>query len=98
MMCLPNKICCDMMKQQLGHETIIYLARFREYGIPFRPDGGFSKISISFCPWCGQALPPPLVDQWFEKLWGMGLDVGDRDRIPDEMKTDRWWLEGDEAD
>lgn len=86
----PQTICCDMMSVHLKEETIRYFAKFREFGIPVQ-DGGTSKITIGFCPWCGEDLPASLRERWFETLDEMGIDYDDKVRLPEEMKTDAWW-------
>jgi hypothetical protein len=47
--------------------SVIYIPKFREYGIVIL-DGGSSMKRINYCPWCGTQLPSPLRDEWFEKF------------------------------
>ena len=96
------KMCCDRMKEELertcshGHTreecpdvVIVYIAKFDEYGLPVR-DGGSSKVSIQFCPWCGQRLPESKRDRWFDELEARGIDpLGDS--VPSEYQTDAWY-------
>lgn len=72
-----------------GEVAIRYSPKFREYGIAIL-DGGSATQDISYCPWCGAALPPSLRDSWFDTLEEMGLEPEDP-QIPDELKDDRWW-------
>ena len=82
--------CCEPMQSCLSERHgIVYVARFREYGVRVL-DGGSSYIEIGFCPWCGEALPSSLRDEWFDQLEALGLEPGDP-RIPDAMNSDVWW-------
>lgn len=87
-----KKTCCEAMALHLKEKNIEYYAKFREYGIPVK-DGGTSFIEIFFCPWCGQKLPTSLRDRWFELLDQKGVDYDDEENIPENMKTDSWWLD-----
>jgi hypothetical protein len=68
---------------------VIYLARFREYGIQYL-DGGTSFQVMSFCPFDGQALPSSTRDAYFESLSELELEPGDPG-IPEEFSGDSWW-------
>jgi hypothetical protein len=68
---------------------IIYVAKFREYGIRVA-DGGSSYILLKYCPWCGKALPDSLRDEWFEEIERLGLGPEDT-RLPLRYSTDEWW-------
>jgi hypothetical protein len=82
--------CCAMMIDKLNDETtIVYVPKFREYGIPVS-DGGSSFVTLWFCPWCGARLPQSLRDEWFEALEKLGLTPESGD-IPQEFLTDSWW-------
>ena len=70
---------------------IIYIPKFREYGIKVL-DGGTSYIEIKFCPFTGQKLPNSLRKIWFEKIEKLNLEP-DANNIPEKLKTDEWWLE-----
>ena len=63
-----NKHCCKAMEHAIDldcdkHSDIYscpdvlvsYSLRFDEYGLIVH-DGGSSKITIMYCPWCGQNL------------------------------------------
>ncbi|ADW68817.1 hypothetical protein AciX9_1769 [Granulicella tundricola MP5ACTX9] len=86
-----NDHCCAMMSSNLagGETAILYVPKFRDYGIPVL-DGGGSFIAISHCPWCGQTLPHTLRDRWFTEIEARGFEIGD-DNIPVEFATDAWW-------
>ena len=71
---------------------ITHIPKFREYGIIVH-DGGTSRMTIAFCPWCGLALPASERDRWFQELDARGIDPS-TDDIPDEF-TDERWLESD---
>ena len=47
--------------------AILYYPKFGEYGIPVL-DGGFSYITLIFCPWCGTKLPSSTREQYFNDL------------------------------
>lgn len=44
---------------------------------------------ISWCPWCGAALPQSQRERWFTELARLGLSVDDT--LPDQFRTDAWW-------
>jgi hypothetical protein len=79
------------MKHYLDDKTmpIIYLPKFREYGIQIL-DGGSSFQEISHCPWCGCQLPLSLRDDWFNELEDLGFDEDSSD-IPSKYFSDEWW-------
>lgn len=73
---------------------IAYLPAFREFSVP-REDGS-SSYSLRFCPITGQALPPSLRDEWFDRLEAAGLipkdAVMESDFVaPEPYLTDAWW-------
>ncbi|MGH3773093.1 MAG: DUF6980 family protein [Pseudonocardiaceae bacterium] len=82
---------CSFMVRALSDERlpVIYSPDIRQYGIVYI-DG--SVQAIYFCPWCGSRLPKSLNNEWFERIWGMGLEPEDS-RVPEAMRTDRWWKE-----
>lgn len=67
---------------------VVYVAKFREYGLIIH-DGGSSKITISYCPWCGARLPEPARDRWFEEMEKLGIDPWN-EAVPPEYEDDRW--------
>lgn len=86
---LPH--ACPQMEDAVGDVEVPVRCHppFREYGIEVL-DGGTSKLTIPFCPFCGVELPPSLRDPWFDRLEGLGLEPGDP-AIPPAMRTDEWW-------
>ena len=70
---------------------IIYLPKFREYGIDIL-DGGQSFLVFSYCPFTGIRLPKSLRDEWFDTIEKLDIDPEDSD-IPEKFKTDQWWRE-----
>ena len=82
--------CCAYMADRLTDGTaVVYVAKFREYGISVA-DGGSSFIVIQFCPWCGSRLPTSLRDEWFNALESQGVEP-DSETIPQKFLTDAWW-------
>jgi hypothetical protein len=69
---------------------IDYVAKFDEYGLIIH-DGGSSSISIAYCPWCGNRLPPPKRDRWFNELEAMGFDDPYSQEIPEAYQSDAWY-------
>ena len=90
---MKTKHCCDEMSKFIKDKEypILYVRKFREYGLKIF-DGGTSFIIMNFCPWCGKKLPNSLRDEWFEKVWALGLEPESKN-IPAELKTDKWWRE-----
>ena len=102
----PGEYCCKFMEQQLdgscrgpeGHVTdttqcpdqvICYSAKLREYSISAISSPSYTA---TYCSSCGVKFPTDLRDEWFDIIEGMGLDPWmDRDKIPEEFKTDAWW-------
>lgn len=82
---------CDEMSCRLGggEVAIVYLPKFREYGIRIQ-DGGTSFQRIQYCPWCGRTLPPSLRNRWFEELDRLGLEPESPD-LPECYRTSAWW-------
>lgn len=87
-----DKQCCKDMQVNIDSDTgIVYIPKFREYGIAI-DNGGSSIQMINFCPWCGHKLPKSLRDQWFDIVDNeLGLEIFDDDVVPEEMKTSAWW-------
>lgn len=78
------------MDDAITHEAaIIYVPKFREYGIHIL-DGGSSYMTINYCPWCGALLPSSLREQWFDRLEELGLEP-DSENLPVMLTTDGWW-------
>lgn len=75
------------------HAAIVYLSKFREYGISIL-DGGSAFQEIRYCPWCGGKLPLSLRDEWFDELERLEMEPGD-ENIPHEYLSDEWWLQRD---
>jgi hypothetical protein len=68
---------------------IVYIPKFREYGIRIL-DGGTSFKIMEFCPWCGIRLPASLRDMWFAQLDHLGLEPESKS-LPLHFRTDAWW-------
>ena len=85
-------LCCDEMTRFAADENVavVYRPKFREHGILYL-DGGTSKQSIYYCPWCGKKLPDSLRNAWFDRLEELGIDP-DEDSIPEEFQSDAWWI------
>jgi hypothetical protein len=93
-----GEACCEMMLSQAKNlsqravedAVIVYNKVFDEFGIPVN-DGGTSKITIAFCPWCGARLRESKRARWFHELGRMGIDEPDDARVPDAYRSDSWW-------
>ena len=96
------QLCCEWMTDQINwvcdqHDDrfdcpdalIDYVAKFDEYGIIVH-DGGRSKVSLRFCPWCGQRLPASQRDRWFDELEEAGIDI-ETGEIPSQYLDSTWW-------
>ena len=95
--------CCDSMKYhavfkcqtcqdeyECADSIIIYSPKFDEYGLIIH-DGGNSKISIQYCPFCGVKLPESKRDQWVVILESKGINPWE-DEIPAQYETYGWWI------
>lgn len=88
--------CCEEMALHVaeGEVAITYNPEFREYHILVIRNGQVAnpRQKIAYCPWCGTRLPNSLSNEWFERIWSLGLDPSDPHvQIPKEMKSDAWW-------
>ncbi|MGI8677337.1 MAG: histidine phosphatase family protein [Jatrophihabitans sp.] len=61
-----------------GAEVVGAVAVFFTAGLA---EGLTQALMIEHCPFCGATLPPSLRDEWFEKVWAMGLEPDDP-RVP----------------
>lgn len=68
-----------------------YDPALREYLVLPIDDEQSDQLVFQWCPFCGQRLPPSLRDEWFERLWELGLTGPEDPRVPEEMRSDRWW-------
>lgn len=69
-----------------------YCPKFDEYGLMIH-DGGSSKITIQFCPWCGARLPESKRDRWFDELATLGFNDPFEQQIPERYLTESWYLQ-----
>jgi RHS repeat-associated protein len=81
--------CCEDMHDAIAQGVaIVYIPKFREYGIRIL-DGGTSFKVIIFCPWCGAQLPASLRDLWLSEVERLGFEP-DSVSLPSRFKTDTW--------
>ena len=95
--------CCEAMWAHIqdepvdglsqGDTPIRFIPEFREYGLICQGEDNRARQTIHYCPWCGARLPNSLKDQWFESLEKLGIDDPWDQDIPDEFKTEEWWME-----
>ena len=85
----------ELFKRVTDDETaIVYWPKYREFAIPVL-DGGPSAITITHDPFSGKVLPASLRDEWFaavEKLLGRHYLDPDETPVPDEFKSEAWWI------
>jgi hypothetical protein len=81
---------CDALRSALRDPALPlgYSPRFREVGITWADLG--SKVTIGFCPFCGDELVSSLRDRWFDELDRLELEPDDP-AVPAAMKSDAWW-------
>ena len=86
-----DKYCCDTMKFAVNSVEVPLniIEKFGEYGISIQ-DGGSSRLTLNFCPWCGTKLPKSERDRWFDELEAAGIDPH-VDEIP-AIYLDGTWL------
>ena len=84
--------CCTEMLNAIRDSDIqiCFNAKFREFSIPIN-DGGSSRLSIRYCPWCSKALPKSLRDEWFDELEMRNIDP-EIDTIPAEFQDETWYV------
>jgi hypothetical protein len=88
-MSIQVKADCIQHPKNCPDEQIIYIAKFREYGLK-RP-GAQSFDLIHFCPWCGSELPHSLRERWFNELEQQGFSPHLTKDIPLQYHNDLWW-------
>jgi uncharacterized protein DUF6980 len=76
-----------------GDTPIGFNPKFREYGLKCQDEGSTAWQIIRFCPWCGSRLPKGLRDQWFDVLEQLGIEDPWEQEVPEEFKTEEWWIE-----
>lgn len=82
---------CQGMDGWLAEEDVPigYDPKFREFYLDV-PDTG-SYIVFNYCPWCGARLPISLREEWFDRIFALGLDGPEDSRIPEDLRSDAWW-------
>lgn len=101
---LPH--CCDIVWDTLEDPRTLfsYFPWTREYGVRLvditRPAGEqpLRIKPIRHCPWCGDALPPSLRDDWEKRVRARGFDPDTPctpypEGLPEDLASDRWWRE-----
>jgi hypothetical protein len=87
---IPDFCCCDVLARALADDAapVEYRPHHRSFGIGVL--GTSAVDSISFCPFCGTALPPDLRGLWFEELDRLRLGP---EAVPadSDLRSDRWW-------
>lgn len=89
--------CCYGLEQEINDPRVFinYNPKYREYYINTASKPVVRLIAN--CPWCGNELPKSLRDEWFiilEKEYNLD-DPWDKNQallIPEEFKTDEWWI------
>jgi hypothetical protein len=97
-----RQYCCDEMTHWVTQTcsqhidpwdcpdmVIVYSPHWNEFGLPIH-DGGASKVTIFYCPFCGVRLPESKRDLWFENLETLGISPLEDD-IPEKFRSDAWW-------
>ena len=86
-----HKHCCEEMSAHLTANELYlsYSSKFREYGIHYREGLGGGRQVIRDCPWCGEALPPPMRDAWFDEMDRLGINPDGE--VPSQYLSDDWW-------
>lgn len=74
---------------------ISYYPVFREYSLDLNSP---ASKRIDYCPWCSAKLPSSLRDKFFDileqeyKINDGILAIFDNDQLPEEFKSERWWV------
>jgi hypothetical protein len=96
-MMYENDFCCEEMLQvALGEKKaeLYYNEYQRCYYIESRLIEKRSPLAahyISYCPWCGTALPTPLIKEWVNTVIEAGYEKCAKEGMPKEFQTDEWW-------
>ncbi|MCI5048518.1 MAG: hypothetical protein MRY59_13540 [Aquisalinus sp.] len=70
--------------------AIKYIPYHRSIYIKIPSSGSLQEIH--YCPWTGKKLPKSLSDEYFDQLDKLGIDSENLDEIPEEMKSEEWWI------
>jgi hypothetical protein len=73
---------------------IVYNPIFREYGILVSSRDSPVTQVIAYCPWCGSQLPKTLRSEYFDEIWGLGLEI-ESPSLPLRFRSDAWWRSED---
>lgn len=49
-----------------------------------------ARVALTFCPWCGRALPESKRDRWYDALDAAGTTPDDPDLDP-RFRSSAWW-------
>ncbi|NQY42017.1 MAG: hypothetical protein HRT87_01565 [Legionellales bacterium] len=98
--------CCEQMRIQIedNRVALTYNSIDRNYSILviswLMPKNEIHELKdiiaarqkIEHCPWCGKKLPKDLRDEWYNTLVDLGYNEPYERKIPEEFKTDEWWI------
>jgi hypothetical protein len=86
--------CCDELKDIIQNDEthFYYNKKYREFVINYKEGFGGGVQLVNYCPWCGTKLIDELSDRWFQELEKLGFDEPFDQEIPEEFKTDEWWI------
>lgn len=82
---------CELLAGAVGDPSnhLTYWSKFREFGIYYTMSE--SKMTIAYCPFCGQLLPPSLRDRWVDEINALGFEPYDSDTMPERYRSSAWW-------
>jgi hypothetical protein len=100
---MRHPFCCPVMAYHMYSSNIPlikYIGHTRKYLIvDAQGDGIWNYCEYKYCFNCGRVLPPNLEKEWLETLekeYGITDPLGkDRNRIPREFRSDKWWKKRD---
>ena len=98
-------ICCDRLRHYVSSDGFRYYPQYRGICLYYKKDNcyphlegeEFGEYFLYYCPFCGKEMPKILYGgemygEALGKATGTPFNQIDLDEVPEEFKTDEWWI------
>ena len=88
------KLCCSDLEDAIRRKNPKLLA-YDPITFSFGFEVGSGVLNIRYCPFCSTKMPASLSDKYHDELTqllGKEYYNVEQDEIPEEFKTDEWWI------